>query len=285
MSNELTISKSQELVSQELNAQITAVLSNNVQGFQKAFVMASAIQVLKDKLTPEFMAPIMALQGSKLGFKTDKDLVKNPNTGKYEKGPGYPMEIVKDCLIEMVLIGLQPTGNDFNIIGGNSYVTKEGGASLLKTVQGLSKPVITYSNVTQSADKKTANVTAIIKWEYQGERNEEKIDFPIKSDPYTTFDALVGKAERKAKVWLYNTINGTNISDGDIQDISHEAVKEPLKTIAETNENKQYERISKHIEDSTTIEQLEKCYAAIREEDHDLQVKYADKKRELTPKK
>ena len=90
-----TITESQELVSQELNSQITAVLSNKVQGFQKAFVMASAIQTLKDKLTPEFMAPIMALQGSKLGFKTDKDLAKNPNTGKYEKVRGYPFEVVK----------------------------------------------------------------------------------------------------------------------------------------------------------------------------------------------
>lgn len=281
MSTQLsTITEGQELVSQELNNQITAVLSNKVQGFQKAFVMASAIQTLKDKLTPEFMAPIMALQGSKLGFKTDKDLAKNPNTGKYEKGPGYPVEVVKNCLIEMVLIGLQPTGNEFNIIGGNSYVTKEGGTSLLKSVQGLTKPVITYPNVTQSSDKKTANVTAIIKWELNGEKNEEKVDFPVKSDAFTTFDAIVGKAERKAKVWLYNTINGTNLTDGDVQETTYVDVT-PKKTVDEINNNKQYDRIVKHIEASATIEDLEKCYSAIGENDFDLIVMFDDKKKEL----
>ena len=71
MSKEVSnITESQSLVSQELNNQVLAVLSNKVEGFEKAFVMASAIQVLKERLTPEFMKPIMALQGSNLGFKT-----------------------------------------------------------------------------------------------------------------------------------------------------------------------------------------------------------------------
>ena len=75
MSKEVVnITESQSLVSQELNNQVLAVLSNKVEGFEKAFVMASAIQVLKERLTPEFMKPIMALQGSNLGFKTDKNI-------------------------------------------------------------------------------------------------------------------------------------------------------------------------------------------------------------------
>jgi len=50
-----TINEKQSLVSQELNEQVLAVLSSKVEGFEKAFIMASAIQVLKDRLTPEFM--------------------------------------------------------------------------------------------------------------------------------------------------------------------------------------------------------------------------------------
>jgi hypothetical protein len=280
MADIATISHEQELVSQELNQQIVAVLSSKTEGFQKAFVMATAIQTLKERLTPEYMAPIMMLQGSKLGFKTDKDLVKNPNTGKYEKGVGYPMEIVKDCLIEMVLIGLQPTGNEFNIIGGNSYVTKEGGTSLIKKQHGLTNVVITYPSVNQSADKKTANVTTLIRWEYLGKKEEEKVDFPIKSDAYTTFDALVGKAERKAKVWLYNTINGTNISDGDIQEISHEVVKSTINPQVVADE-KGRARVFEHIERSKTIEELKRCESQIKPDDEELLIAYDDKKRLL----
>lgn len=281
---ELTISEGQELVSRELNQQITAVLSSKTEGFQKAFVMATAIQTLKERLTPEYMAPIMQLQGSKLGFKTDKDLVKNQQTGKYEKGAGYPMEVVKDCLIEMVLIGLQPTGNEFNIIGGNSYITKEGGTSLIKKQPGLSNVVITYPEVNQSADKKTATVKAFIKWEINGDKKEEYVDFPIKSDGYTTFDALVGKAERKAKVWLYNTINGTNLSDGDIQDIPHEVVKTTVNAQA-VADDKSRSRIFEHIEKSKTVEQLSRCEAQIKPDDEELMIKYDDRKRELSAKK
>jgi hypothetical protein len=307
-----TLSEDQQLVSQELNNQVLAVLSNKVQGFQKAFIMATAIQTLKDKLTPEFMKPIMALQGSKLGFRTDKDLVKNPNTGKYERGPGYPEEVVKNCLIEMVLIGLQPTGNEFNIIGGNSYVTKEGGSSLLKTDPSLTNIVINYPSVTQSPDKKTANVTAQIRWEYNGEKNEKKVDFPVKSDVYTTFDALIGKAERKARMWLYNTINGTNLSDGDINDIPHEVVKSTInpdkiakekerervvKHVTNSKNVSELERcvskidkddtelaeqyVTKHVELSTSLDELQKCLSLIPEDDHNLTILYADKKREL----
>ncbi|MFK5282891.1 hypothetical protein ACI3PL_25325, partial [Lacticaseibacillus paracasei] len=69
----------------------------------------------------------MALQGNRLGFKTDKD-----------KSGGYPESVVKNCLIEAVLLGIQPTGNQFNIIAGNMYPTKEGCGYLLNNFKGLS---------------------------------------------------------------------------------------------------------------------------------------------------
>lgn len=276
-----TIPEGQELVSTELNSQILAVLSNNAQGFQKAFVMAQAISTLKEKLTPEYMQPIMQLQGTTLGFKTDKDLVKNNNTGKYEKGPGYSMEIVRDCLIEMVLIGLQPTGNEFNIIAGNPYIAKNGATSLIKQQPGLTNVVITYPSCTQSPDKRTATVKTNIKWEYNNESREQNVDFPIKSDSYTTFDALIGKAERKAKVWLYNQINGTNFTDGDVYEIPHEEIKPTPKPNADAD-NKRRERITNWIINSYSVEKLKECYPGITSADGDLLADYTKKWIELS---
>lgn len=215
-------------VSKVIDSQISTVLASNVNGFQKAFVMSSAIDIIKEQLTDEYMKPIMALQGSSLGFKTDQDSIKKQEGGKWitVKGPGYPMEIVRECLIEAIFLGLEVTGNQFNIIGGNTYPTREGFGALLDKIRGLKKN-FTYSEILQPAGQKVATVKVRIDWQLEGETpKKQEIIFPIKSNEYTSYDALIGKAERKAKRWLYNTIKGTDISDGDATEIPHVVVNE-----------------------------------------------------------
>ena len=215
-------------ISKVIDSEISTVLASNVNGFQKAFVMSSAIDIIKEQLSDEYMKPIMALQGTSLGFKTDQDTVKKQVGGKWvaEKGPGYPMEIVKECLIEATFLGLEVTGNQFNIIGGNMYPTREGFGALLDKMKGLKKN-FTYTNIQQPAGQKVAYVKVRIDWQFDGETpKKQEIEFPIKSNEYTSYDALIGKAERKAKRWLYNTIKGTDISDGDVSDIPHVEIVE-----------------------------------------------------------
>ena len=153
MSTELSTTQKQEVAFKQMSEKVKLVLASNVNSIENSLVVANAIGFLRENLTPEIMNPIMALQGSKLGFKTDRDLVKNSNTGKYEKGPGYPLEVVKDCFIEMSLIGLLPTGNMWNVIAGNPYITKEGGTYLLKNLVPGLKYAIMFPEVNQSADK------------------------------------------------------------------------------------------------------------------------------------
>lgn len=210
-------------VSKTIDTEISAVLASNVNGFQKAFVMSSAVGVIRASLSDEYMQPIMSLQGSSLGFKTDQDSIKVKEGQKWvtKKGDGYPVEIVRECLIEATFLGLEVTGNQFNIIGGNMYPTREGFGALLDKMKGLKKN-FTYENISQPAGQKVANVTVKIDWQFDGETaRKQVINFPIKSNEYTSYDALVGKAERKAKRWLFNTIKGTDISDGDVTDIPH----------------------------------------------------------------
>lgn len=211
-------------VSKIIDTEISTVLASNVNGFQKAFVMSSAIDIIREQLSDEYMKPIMALQGSSLGFKTDLDTIKEKDAkGKLvtRKGDGYPLEIVRDCLIEAIFLGLEVTGNQFNIIGGNMYPTREGFGALLDKMKGLKKN-FTYKSISQPPGQKVANVIVQIDWQFDGEAaHKQTIDFPIKSNEYTSYDALVGKAERKAKRWLTNTIKGTDISDGDVNDIPH----------------------------------------------------------------
>lgn len=230
-------------VSKIIDTEISTVLASNVNGFQKAFVMSSAIDIIKAQLTDEYMKPIMALQGSSLGFKTDQDTIKEKVGNKWvtKKGEGYPMEIVRECLIEAIFLGLEVTGNQFNIIGGNTYPTREGFGALLDKMPNLKKN-FEYKNIQQPAGQKVAYVTVNITWQADGDTaKKQTIEFPIKSNEYTSYDALIGKAERKAKRWLFNTIKGTDISDGDVNDIPHVEVvdnDDKMKRIVELFESK-----------------------------------------------
>jgi hypothetical protein len=204
-------------VAKQLNRSVLSVItSDQMQGFEKAYLISDAISELKDLLTTDYMRPILQLQGNKLGFKTDKD-----NTG------GYPAEIVKNCLIEAVLTGVQPFGNQFNIIAGNMYVTKEGFGHLLSKIPALSYKII--PELPRIKENNTgAAIVMNVEWTYHGVTKSEKLDIPVKMNAYMGTDAVIGKATRKARCWLFNTINGTEIADGDVTDIAANVVSSTI---------------------------------------------------------
>jgi hypothetical protein len=198
-------------VAKLLNNNVLAVLgNNNIMGFEKAYLIANAVGKLKELLTKEYMKPIMELQGNRLGFKTDKDIAQGG-----AKGTGYPEDIVKNCLIEAVLFGVQPFGNQFNIIASNMYITKEGTGYLLSKVPGL---VYQISPQLPRIKEGSAAVVMDIEWTIGGVSNKKSIDFPIKVNNYMGTDAVIGKATRKARWWLYSTVTGIELPEGDIQD-------------------------------------------------------------------
>jgi hypothetical protein len=164
-------------ISEKIDGIVLSVIGkNNVAGFQKAHLVSSAIVQLQTLLDDNYMKPIMQLQGTSLGFKTDKDLVKNPQGG-YVKGPGYPIEIVKSVLIEAVLKGYQPTNNEFNIIGSNMYPTKNGLERKANEWPGLQYSIIQTIKAFDTAQK-SALVNSQIKWSIGGESFEETVPIP-----------------------------------------------------------------------------------------------------------
>jgi hypothetical protein len=241
MENQLTIG-------QKLNETALQVLGNeSLQGFERAYQIANAINVLSELLTPEYMKPIMALQGNKLGFLTDKD-----------KAGGYPELVVKKCLIEAVLSGLQPCGNHFNIIAGNMYPTKEGCGYRLNNITGLNyKLVCGLPKI--NPDKTSAAVDVHVTWSINGEAKEETVPIPIKMDAYTSVDAIIGKATRKGRAWLLSTVTGIEVTDGEVTDA---VVIEDKKTIGHLGgtippAEKENERMELLIRNANTVAQLE----------------------------
>jgi len=231
-------------VAKKLDGVALSVLgAENVHNFEKSYMMALAIKDLSTLLSPDYMKPIMFLQGNKLGFKTDKD-----------KDGGYPEPTVKNCLIEATLLGLQSTGNHFNIIAGNMYATKEGLGHLLNKIKGLKWRVI--PGIPTIKDN-SALVTMKIEWSMNGGNQEvQELPIPIKVNNFMGVDAVIGKATRKARHWLFSNITGLEVGEGDVQDIVHVVVDS--KTMPKVNiEDKETQRLKSLISQCNTTDELE----------------------------
>jgi len=230
-------------VAKVLNQKVSNVLTqgSTLEQFEKAFMISTAIVELQQMLSPEIMKPIMALQNNKLGFKTDK-------------AEGYPEDVVKRAVIEATLSGLQTVGNQFNIISGSMYATKEGLGYLLKNIAGLHYEIIP-SLPRINADKTGAAIVMRIKWSLNGSSFERDLEIPVKMNSFMGTDAVIGKATRKARKWLYDTITGSEIGEGDVTDTDF--IQMPTTQQALPVVNKVEERILTLINNAQTVEELE----------------------------
>lgn len=100
-------------------------------------------------------------------------------------------------------------------------------------------------------------------------------------------DAPLSTSVQKALVSDQAVIKNDNFTNQETVDVETQYVDNSEVTIDVTsaNENFQKERIIKHIENSKTLEELSECLGGIKEDEEELVILYADKKRELTPKK
>lgn len=250
---------SQEIIT-KLNQNVATVIADTeLGGFDKAYKIASAISILKELLTSEYMAPIMAMQGNKLGFKTDRDINQDGS-----KGQGYPEAIVKDCLIEAVLMGVQPYGNQFNIIASNCYLTKEGLGFMLSKWPGLWYRIVN-GLPRINTESTSAAIEMKITWTLNGGvLQTEKLDIPVKMNKRMGVDAVIGKATRKARAWLYSSLSGSEVPEGDITDSGISAAE--LKPL-DVAKDKEAERVAHMIEDATDITELEKLQPHLKNDD------------------
>jgi len=91
-----------------------------------------------------------------------------------------------------------------------------------------------------------------------GQKKEKDIDIPVKMNAMMGTDAVIGKATRKARAWLYNTITGSEIADGDIADFDGkvQVVSSTIST-KEKQAEQEIERVMSHINKAQTLENLD----------------------------
>lgn len=198
-----------------------------VSNFGAAFTAVNVIALLREAMTDEVMDKVfMPLMNTKIGFLTDRN--GRARSGGRAPLPLYTRDIVRDCIIDAVTIGLLPTGNQFNIIAERMYPTKEGYTSLLRKL-GVKYFIDTSYDKGQTQN--FAEIPCKINYEYNGEKNGFSIIATVKKDDYSSHDQLRGKAERKAKKALYEYITGCDFGDADEQSSvpTVDAVAEEIK--------------------------------------------------------
>lgn len=191
--------------------------------FGRAFRMAAAIRALHHAVTEDMMKDIMHLQGTGLGFLTDKDNSGNP--------PGYTAAEVKLVAIEAALMGAFWVGNEFNIIANRPYLTKNFFTRKLREFPGLTDLRLSPGVPVLVGDK-GALVPYVATWKFNGqemriERLLRKLDdktdlderIPIRVNSGMGADAILGKAERKIKAQIYNMLTGSDLTDGDVDEV------------------------------------------------------------------
>jgi hypothetical protein len=203
----------------EVSVRATAAFGQANTGDQNvltALDVAESVDQLRHLLdTPEVMARIEALQDTSIGFRTDSDpKVWNKKKGAFN--PRYEWPVVRDCALEAALRGLQWVGNQFNIITGRMYCTKEGFEYLIKRCKAVTefRPVIQVPRIANGG----AIVECSATWKMSGQPVTFASTIPVKMDEYSGADQIIGKATRKFLKRCYEQMSGISVPEAEAEE-------------------------------------------------------------------
>jgi hypothetical protein len=178
----------------------------------QALQLADGIQRMREVLSLAVVEKyFMPLQGSPLGFVTDRD---NPKDGQ---SPGYPAAVVRDVSIEAFMRGFRTIGNEMNIIAGRFYAAKAGFERIVGEFPGLTE--LRYElGVPESGPNGTSLVSFDVSWKLYGvddvmsgrPAKDGSIDSRIivRMNNGMGPDAALGKATRKLFARIYIRLTG-----------------------------------------------------------------------------
>lgn len=187
---------------------------------EKTYILATGMAMMKELLTPQVMKPIMALQGSTLGFRTDMD----------SKG-GYDEKTVRDVTAEALLRGFRMVGNEVNIIAGRFYGAKDGCARRVIEWPGLTEFDLQMAYPRDEGGK--CLVDCIARWKLNGVEDclekHGKMAISIRRNSGMIDDAILGKAERKMYAAVLSKLSKFVMPEADV-DAEGMTIQRPSKT-------------------------------------------------------
>lgn len=190
-----------------------------------AIATANALQALREALTPEVLQNLRKLQGSPLGFLTDRDKGEKLDRGKYAPGSSYDDATLADVVIFAASKGARMTGNEVNIIKGKGYLTKNYYARLNDDTIGRNCwwcladiPQIQAGGAVCSGK---------VWWKDDAGEHVQTLKLLVRGYTDSTVDFYVGKWEARARKFIYERSTG-NPAPGD-----DEMPEEVIDTTAE----------------------------------------------------
>lgn len=187
-------------------AQEGLAIFSGVTSFESALASADLMQEMLELLTPDVMAPIMALMNTDVGFRTDRPNDKNPKP--------YTVDEIRPAICEGLLRGFNPVGNEMNIIAGRFYAAKAGYRRKLTDKR-------TFPGLRNFRDRyevpRTSNGGAVVKayaeWEIGGKKDSLELEIPVRLNAGMGADAALGKAERKVCKRVHDILAGYETPD------------------------------------------------------------------------
>lgn len=169
--------------------------------YERGYVLSCALIDLRQAVK-DYMPVLRQLQGSKLGFRTDKD-----------RDGGYAEGVLIDCAIEAVMHGAKWINNEFNIIAGGCYLTKAYWWRKVREIDGLTDLDLD-PGIPQVVNGKTV-VEFAAYWKLNGQPHSLSRKFSIIVRNQQTDDATIGKAEGRMLKAIYRKLTGSEIGDAD----------------------------------------------------------------------
>lgn len=171
---------------------------------KRTVALAQGIAEIKS-VVKEFVPLLRELQGTSLGFRTDRD-----------KDGGYPAEVLTEVATEAILRGFSWTGNEFNIIAGRFYGTREGYTRKVGQYPGLTDLVIIPAVPAMTTSGATVKMTATYRLNDVPKKFEQT--FAIRVNAQMGVDAVIGKARRKCLAAIYGILTGSIQTDLEDED-------------------------------------------------------------------
>lgn len=218
------------------DAQALDIVNNMASAFDAAIIVNRLEAVLTDEVMNAVFMPLM---NKRTGFLTDRDPNKpDKRTGVAPKP--YSVDVVRTAIIDAAMVGLQPVGNQFNIISSSMYPAKAGFSAILTRMKQSNGLVYNFEfdpevNV-KSSDPAYMAIPCRIS--YKTNRDDLKGYFKyvamVKVNGETsTTDQLRGKAERKCKKAFVEFLTGLDLGDADASetvDTSYTEVSTSMNT-------------------------------------------------------
>jgi hypothetical protein len=203
------------------------ILTSNISEYEKSLLYGHYLVQIKNQISGKVLEIVKDLMNTGIGFKTDK--------------PTYSDEIIKNCVTQAIMHGLRIHGNEFNILGGNFYATKEGLERIVNRNPDLERKIIIKS---KGFKKSPETEIWALSFDYDfklKDRQEIKDDVTVyvrgKQGNYEIpLDAVLGKARRKVLKTIYNQMTQGFFLLEDADDIDD---------ISELKEGEKEEKVSK----------------------------------------